>query len=504
MTASPKTPFPPGFLWGGATAANQMEGAYDQGGKGLSIQDVAPKGIKGPRTQAPTPDNLKLVGIDFYHRYAQDIALFAEMGFKVLRLSIAWSRIFPNGDDETPNEEGLAFYDRVLDELARHGIEPLVTLSHYETPLSLAERYNGWVSRDMIGFYERYVRVLFDRYGSKVKYWLTFNEINSVLHEPFLSGAIDTPKDRLSQSDLYRAAHHELVASALATRIAHETIPDAKVGCMLLAMPIYPLTPNPADVVAAMQADRRNLMFGDVHARGAYPGYALRYFRENGIALDITDEDRECLANTVDFVSFSYYMSACETADPALKISGRGQHPRWGAQPHPEGQRVGLADRPGGPANRLQPALGPLGQATVRRGERLGRQGPAGRGRWREDRPRRLPHPVPERPSRRARRGDRRRRRGPWLHRVGLHRPGQLHHCRAEQALRLHLRRPQRRRHRDPRALQEEVLRLVRGGHRHQRCQSVPRPVASLAFQRPVRVARRVINISVQTPRYFL
>ena len=152
-----------------------------------------PQGIVGPRTQGPTPENLKLVGIDFYHRYAEDIALLAEMGFRVFRLSIAWSRIFPNGDDEMPNEEGLAFYDAVLDELARHGIEPLVTISHYETPLALAERYNGWVSRELIGFYERYVRVLFDRYGSRVKYWLTFNEINSVLHEPFMNGAINSP-----------------------------------------------------------------------------------------------------------------------------------------------------------------------------------------------------------------------------------------------------------------------------------------------------------------------
>ena len=204
----------------------------------------------------------------------------------------------------------------MFDELARHGIEPLVTISHYETPLALAERYNGWVSRELIGFYERYVRVLFDRYGSRVKYWLTFNEINSVLHEPFMNGAINSPKQELSTTELYQAVHHELVASALATRIAHETMPEAKVGCMILAIPVYPLTPDPADVVAAMEADHRNLFFGDVHARGAYPGYMLRYFREHGIDLDITDEDRDLLRHTVDFVSFSYYLSVCETAKP--------------------------------------------------------------------------------------------------------------------------------------------------------------------------------------------
>jgi len=350
MTAH-ATPFPPGFLWGGATAANQLEGAFDQGGKGLSIQDVAPNGILGPRTSVPTSDNLKLIGIDFYHRYASDIALLAEMGFKVFRLSIAWSRIFPHGDDETPNEEGLAFYDRVFDECARYGIEPLVTISHYESPLHLADSYGGWVNRDLIGFYERYVRTLFARYGTKVKYWLTFNEINSVLHLPFLSGAISTPKEQLSTSELYQAAHHELVASALATRIAHEMIPDVQVGCMILSMPTYPLTPDPADVVAAMQADHQNLFFGDVHTRGVYPGYMLRYFREAGIELDITDDDRELLTNTVDFVAFSYYMSACETADPAKRITGEGNviggvpNPTlkasgWGWQIDPVGLRI--------------------------------------------------------------------------------------------------------------------------------------------------------------------
>ena len=301
-----------------------------------------------------------------------------------------------------PNEEGLAFYDRVLDELEKHGIEPLVTISHYETPLALAERYDGWVSRELIGFYERFVRTLFARYGSRVKYWLTFNEINSVLHEPFLSGGINTPKDQLPRSALYQAAHHELVASALATRIAHEMIPGAKVGCMILSMPTYPLTPNPDDVVAVMEAEHQNLMFGDVHTRGKYPGYAMRFFRENGIELDITDSDREILQNTVDFVSFSYYMSVCETADPARKVAARATS-SGRAQPDAGGQPVGLADRPAGPEDRVQPVLGSLGQAAVRRGERAWRPRRAGRGRRRPHCPRRLPHRLHERPPRPAR-----------------------------------------------------------------------------------------------------
>jgi 6-phospho-beta-glucosidase len=347
------TPFPDGFLWGGATAANQIEGAYDEDGKGLSVQDVMPKGISGPRSEQPTPDNLKLVGIDHYHRYAEDIALFAEMGFGVYRFSIAWSRIFPNGDETEPNEAGLAFYDRVLDELEKHGIEPLVTISHYETPLHLAEQYGGWTNRELIGFYERYARTLFERFGSRVKYWLTFNEINSLLHAPFMSGGIPIPEGGVPEEQLYQAMHHELVASARATRIAREVAPEAKVGCMVLSMPIYPLTPSPADAVAVMDADHGNLVYGDVHTRGAYPGYFLRRLREKGIELDTTDQDRDDLKNTVDFVSFSYYMSIAETADPAKRASGEGNimggvpNPtlpasEWGWQIDPVGLRLVL------------------------------------------------------------------------------------------------------------------------------------------------------------------
>lgn len=307
--------FPKDFLWGGAVAANQCEGAYHADGKGLDIQDIMPHGIMGAPTAAPTADNLKLTAIDFYHRYREDIALFAEMGFKVFRTSIAWSRIYPNGDDAEPNEAGLQFYDDLFDECLRHGIEPLVTISHYETPLHLAKTYNGWMSHDLIGFYERYVRTIFTRYRDKVKYWLTFNEINSVLHEPLLSGGIMTPKEGLSLTDLYQACHHEFVASARAVKIGHEIIPDAKIGCMILAMPTYPLTPAPDDMIAVMQAEHFNDFFGDMHVRGVYPGYMKRYFRENGIEIRATEEELRLLReHTVDFVSFSYYVSICEGA----------------------------------------------------------------------------------------------------------------------------------------------------------------------------------------------
>ena len=344
--------FPKNFLWGGAVAANQCEGAYQEDGKGLSVQDVLPRGIRGSRTKLPTEENLKLEAIDFYHRYPQDIKMFAEMGFKVFRTSIAWSRIFPKGDEEQPNEAGLEFYDRVFEECRKYGIEPLVTLSHYETPLYLAETYNGWTDRRMIGFYERYVRTVFKRYRGKVKYWLTFNEINSLLHAPFMSGGIANMQG-LTEQDLYQAAHHELVASALATKIGHEMMPDAMIGCMILSMPTYPLTPSPDDVIAAMDAEHRNYFYGDVHVRRKYPGYMKRYFREHGIQIQFAPEDEEILKNTVDFVSFSYYMSVCATSDPEKQKKGLGNllggvpNPTlkasdWGWQIDPKGLRYVL------------------------------------------------------------------------------------------------------------------------------------------------------------------
>lgn len=345
--------FPKNFLWGGAVAANQCEGAYLEDGKGLSVQDVLPRGIRGDRTKEPTEDNMKLEGIDFYHHYKEDIRLFAEMGFKVFRTSIAWSRIFPKGDEEEPNELGLAFYDRLFDECRKYGMEPLVTISHYETPLYLAEHYNGWTNRKLIGFYERYVRVLFKRYKGKVNYWLTFNEINSILHAPFMSGGIGSPREDLTEQELYQAAHHELVASALAVKIGHEVIPEAKIGCMILSMPTYPLTPSPDDVIQVMEEEHKNYFFGDVHARGQYPGYIKRYFREHDIKIVMAPEDEEILKHTVDFVSFSYYMSCCATADAKAAKKGNGNllggvpNPTlkasdWGWQIDPQGLRYVL------------------------------------------------------------------------------------------------------------------------------------------------------------------
>ncbi|EOI5778507.1 glycoside hydrolase family 1 protein [Cronobacter malonaticus] len=341
--------FPDGFLWGGAVAANQVEGAYLTDGKGLSTSDVQPEGILGPVVErVPGDSGIKDVAIDFYHRYPDDIALFAEMGFSCLRVSIGWTRIFPNGDEQEPNEAGLAFYDKLFDELAAHNITPLVTLSHYETPWGLVTQYGGWGNRETIGFFERYARTVFTRYRNKVKLWLTFNEINMSLHAPMTG--VGLPEES-TQAQIYQAIHHQLVASALAVKACHEIIPDAKIGNMLLGGLMYPLTCKPDDVFAALQENRTWQFFGDIQCRGAYPGYMLRYFRDNGISLTITEEDRAALRSTVDFISFSYYMTGCVTTDEALNQQARGnilnmvpnphlQSSEWGWQIDPVGLRT--------------------------------------------------------------------------------------------------------------------------------------------------------------------
>lgn len=342
--------FPKEFLWGGATAANQCEGAWNEDGKGASIQDYMPHGIMQGPSEVIDKHNLKLEGIDLYHHYKEDIALFAEMGFKVYRMSIAWSRIFPNGDDEKPNEKGLEFYDNVFDECKKYGIEPLVTLSHYETPYHLAKKYDGWRSRDLIGFYEKYVRTVFTRYKGKVHYWITFNEINSIWHFPLMGAGILTQKNLLKAQDLYQAAHHELVASALATKIGHEINSENKIGCMVLGLTSYPRTCNPDDVIATMEESKRGYFFTDIHMRGYYPSYALKMMEKEGVVLDATDEDLEMLKNTCDFLSFSYYMSKCIASNPEQYEKGKGnlttgvknpylQESQWGWQIDPKGLR---------------------------------------------------------------------------------------------------------------------------------------------------------------------
>ena len=344
-----KIEFPQDFLWGGALAANQTEGAYREDGKGLSTSDMLPQGIFGPVvTRQPGDFSIKDIAIDFYHRYPEDISLFAEMGFTCLRVSIAWARLFPHGDEQQPNEAGLAWYDKLFDELARYGIQPLVTLSHYEMPWGLVRNYGGWANRQLITFFERYARTVFTRYRSKVKLWLTFNEINMSLHAPLTGVGL---QGDVSQREIYQAIHHQLVASGLAVKACRQLIPDARIGNMLLGGLIYPLTCKPEDVFASLQENRRWQFFGDVQCRGRYPGYIQRYFREQNITLRTEPSDFEALSHTIDFISFSYYMSGCVTADASQAEKLRGnildmvpnphlESSEWGWQIDPVGLRT--------------------------------------------------------------------------------------------------------------------------------------------------------------------
>lgn len=322
--------FPKDFLWGGAIAANQAEGGWSEGGKGLSLSDLTRGGLLHGKIDAavdPAAYYPSHQAIDFYHRYADDVALLAEMGLKCFRTSIAWSRIFPRGDELEPNEAGLAYYDRLFDELLKHGIQPVVTLSHYETPVHLIRAYGGWTNRKLIEFFERYVRVVFQRFGGKVGHFMGFNEINMASVIPLAAAAIEIP-DGISEAEkqtmIFQASHHMFVASALAAKACRELAPKAKFGCMLQMGGIYPATCKPDDVFATMQVRRRTLLYSDVLLRGEYPNYAWRLFEEAGIKLEIADGDLALLkAYPGEFFGFSYYSTTTFTAElPVMGHTG--------------------------------------------------------------------------------------------------------------------------------------------------------------------------------------
>lgn len=347
--------FPKDFLWGGATSANQIEGSYNLGGKGTSIQDHMPQGVFGPITKDIDPMNLKLDAIDHYNRYKEDIKLFSEMGFKAYRMSIAWSRIYPNGDDEKANEEGLEFYDKIFKECKKYGIEPIVTLSHYETPYALSLKYDGWRDRRLITFFERYAKTVMMRYKDYVKYWMTFNEINAIWSYPFLGAGILTDPKLLSKEDLYQAAHHELVANARVVKLSKEINPENQVGCMILGGASYPRTCRPTDVISAKYDKRRSQFFTDIMMMGEYPYYTKSMFKHEGINIDIHDGDLDDLKNTCDYLSFSYYMSKCITAHPEDYEISKGnlttgiknpylEESEWGWQIDPIGIRYLLTE----------------------------------------------------------------------------------------------------------------------------------------------------------------
>ena len=366
--------FPDHFLWGGACAANQVEGGFGEGGKGLSVADCYSFDSKMPKEhwsdqwhmmthrqveEAMNPESRlyfpKRVGNEFYTHYKEDIRLMAEMGFKCYRMSVAWTRIFPRGDEEEPNEEGLAFYDRVFDELEKYHIEPIMTISHYEMPLHLVTEYGGWTNRRFVGFFERYARCLFERYKGRVKYWMTFNEINSILRHPFTSiGVIEEGNDHLLR-DEFQAAHHQFVAGALAVKLCHEIIPEAMIGCMISYQMPIPYSCDPDDVWRAVELQRQTLFFSDVQVRGYYPSYTARWFDEMGIEIRMEPGDEQILReNTVDYVSFSYYMSTAASAHPEKydKVQGNlltngVKNPylkcsEWGWQIDPKSLRTAL------------------------------------------------------------------------------------------------------------------------------------------------------------------
>lgn len=323
------------FLWGASSAANQVEGAWNEDGKGISVADILATDFNsGMRKE--TDDVMEgeyyssHKASDFYYRYKEDIKMMAEMGMKAYRMSIAWTRIYPNGDDEQPNEAGLKFYEDVFDELAKYGIEPVVTISHYEPPLNLAKK-GGWSKREMIDYYMKYCETIFKRYKDKVKYWITFNEINCLL-VPFgimTAGGVymrmNSPENTLQLR--YQCLHHQFVASAKAVRLAHEINPNFKVGLMIASMCNYPLTCNPKDVFAAKTQDQiMNMYCSDIMIRGYYPNYSKRYFDENNIVLDIKEEDYDILRNgTVDFYSCSYYMTSCVSGTDEGDAAGAGK-----------------------------------------------------------------------------------------------------------------------------------------------------------------------------------
>ncbi len=372
--------FPKNFYWGGATAANQYEGAWNKDGKKDSIADHFVLGSRAEPRRFTAEINPEEVypshkASDFYHHYKEDIALFAEMGFKMFRMSINWTRIFPNGDDEQPNQKGIEFYRNVFQELKKYGIEPLVTLSHYELPYHLSEKYDGWTDRKCIDFYLNYCEVVFREYKGLVKYWLTFNEINSTILKGngYFSAGIQSVKskdqgagvtpdkttdsaetDKEDMNKQYNALHHKLVASAKAVQLAHKLDESYRVGCMIGGICQQPLTCHPDDIVLS-QKERQHIFYfcSDVQVRGAYPGYIQRFFDENSITIQFAEDDQTILKEgCVDFYSFSYYSTGCVTVDTEVrKASGNlifgAANPylntsEWGWQIDPKGLRYFL------------------------------------------------------------------------------------------------------------------------------------------------------------------
>jgi 6-phospho-beta-glucosidase len=375
--------FSKGFLWGGAVAAHQLEGAWQAGGKGISVADVMTAGKYGqPREITagvlPGCNYPNHEAIDFYHHYKEDIALMAEMGFKCFRTSIAWTRIFPQGDEAEPNEAGLQFYDDLFDELHKYGIEPVITLSHFEMPYHLVTAYGGWRSRKLVGFFVKFAVTVFQRYKDKVKFWMTFNEINNqrdvgVPFTAFTNSGVLYKTGENRKAVLYQVAHHEFLASARAVVEGHKINPEFKIGCMIAVTPVYPESCRPADQLAALKEMDRTFFFSDVQCRGHYPSYIIKEWENQKIQVEMEDGDLDVLAEgKVDYFAFSYYQSAVITSQkermpsPADEFSRGVDNPYlkasdWGWKIDPAGLRYALdllAERYGLPLMIVENGIG--------------------------------------------------------------------------------------------------------------------------------------------------
>ena len=319
-----KSNFPKDFLIGSASAAYHFEGGFNRDGKLPSVADVIPHAPHEGRTEKPEPGNLKHRAIEFYDRYKSDIELFGELGLKAFRTSIAWSRIYPTGIEDTPNEEGLKFYDKMFDELLSKGIQPCITMTHTgEMPLYLADNYNGFANKEVVHHYLKFVRTIVDRYKDKVKIWFTFNEVNIAGFQLFFQAGVSQDPETIDDSVRHQVYHNMFVANAGAIKIVKELSPDAKVGCTTVMGPIYPLTSKPEDNLQAFFDGRDRLFHTDVHVFGKYPDWKLKQIKDKNIKIDITEEELALLEeNTVDFVAYSYYMSGVSEYKNEEKLDG--------------------------------------------------------------------------------------------------------------------------------------------------------------------------------------
>ena len=355
---------PENFLWGGAVAAHQLEGGWNADGRGPSVSDVMTGGANGVArriTDGIVPGEFypNHEGIDFYHTYKEDVKLFAELGFKCFRTSISWSRIFPRGDEQQPNEAGLQFYDDLFDELLKYGIQPVITLSHFEMPYALAKEYGGWYNRKCIDFFVHYAVTVMERYKHKVRYWMTFNEINNQSNTTndifgWTNSGVRFSQFENKKKALYQVVHHELVASALVVKKGHAINPDFQIGCMLSFVPIYPETCRPDDVMLAQEQMRKRYLFGDVYVHGEYPRYLLKWWERDGIDIAMEPGDLDAIKDgIVDYISLSYYMSVAVSSQgstlDAMEHGLDGLVPNpyikatdWGWQIDPVGLRYTL------------------------------------------------------------------------------------------------------------------------------------------------------------------